>query len=56
VRRPFEREGILQPLLDTEAPATAHLENQPIAAAPSKPISPAQNASSIPNVAPSQTH
>jgi hypothetical protein len=54
VRRPFEREGILSPLLDTEAPATAHLAGA--AGAPSGAPSATQNAASIPNVAPSQTH
>jgi hypothetical protein len=34
VRRPFEREGINRPLLETEAPATAHLEKQHLAPAP----------------------
>jgi len=41
VRRPFEREGIGPTLLDTAAPATAHLEKPPAAASPSSAPSPA---------------
>jgi hypothetical protein len=41
LRRPFEREGIGPALLDTEAPATAHLEKHALAAAPSSLPSPA---------------
>ncbi len=54
VRRPFEREGIGPTIMDTEAPATAHLEKG-TAPMPSSAASPAQSAASVPNVAPSQT-
>ncbi len=54
VRRPFEREGIGPTILDTAAPATAHLEKE-TAPMPSSAASPAQSAASVPNVAPSQT-
>jgi hypothetical protein len=45
VRRPFEREGIGPAILDTEAPATAHLEKHGVAAVPSGVPSPAAQAS-----------
>ena len=54
VRRPFEREGIGPALLDTEAPATAHLDRKPVAAGPSSVPSAAQ-ASAAP-AATSDTH
>jgi hypothetical protein len=41
IRRPFQREGIGPALLDPQAPATAHLDQHPIAAAPSGAPSPA---------------
>jgi hypothetical protein len=54
LRRPFEREGIGPTILDTEAPATAHVEKG-AAPMPSSMASPAQSAGSVPTVAPSQT-
>ncbi len=46
VRRPFEREGIGPTLLDSAAPATAHLEKPRSEASPSSAPSPAQAAAS----------
>ena len=48
VRRPFEREGIGPTLMETEAPATAHLEKQALASGPSSAPSPAVPATSDP--------
>jgi hypothetical protein len=43
VRRPFERQGIGPAIVDTEAPATAHLAKPSTAAAPANAASPAQS-------------
>ncbi len=45
VRRPFERQGIGPSLVDTAAPATAHLDKLPVVA-PSSAASPAHAAAS----------
>lgn len=47
VRRPFERQGIGPALVDTEAPATAHVEHRASAPAPSAAPSPAQTSASL---------
>ena len=47
VRRPFEREGIGPTLLDTEAPATAHIEKQSAAAPSSSPSPSSASASNM---------
>jgi hypothetical protein len=44
VRRPFEREGVGPTLLDSAAPATAHLEKQPTTVTPLSMPSPGQSA------------
>ena len=51
VRRPFEREGIGPSILNMEAPATAHLEKQAAAPAPSGVPSPAAAPAASPSVA-----
>ena len=53
VRRPFEREGVGPSIVDTGAPATAHLDNAPVRVAPTAPaVEPAPSntapASSVP--------
>jgi hypothetical protein len=47
VRRPFEREGLAPSLLDTGAPATAHLTPPSAAAQPSAAAWPAQSTASV---------
>lgn len=47
VRRPFEREGVAPSLVDTEAPATAHLAKPSVAAESSAAASPVQSTASL---------
>lgn len=47
-RRPFEREGIGPTIMNIEAPATAHLEKESVATAPSSAPSPALPAAPAP--------
>lgn len=49
VRRPFEREGVVASLVDTEAPATAHVDKRATASSPSSAPSPAQATSTSAN-------
>ena len=50
VRRPFEREGVGPSIVDTGAPATAHLDNAPapVTPAPYAASAPAPAAASVP--------